>query len=356
MTAPRPSPRTGRPSLADLGIHRLTLLLLGLNGVVLAATLPFYRSYGLVLDWGTFVPSLAAIGFAAVGWLAHRSTPGRPSEWPVAESFVAFSLIALAFTVVTPAQYLAVALNRPLVDPWLARADAFLGVSVPDAVAWTRLHPRLASILELSYFSLAPQFVAPLAILGLYYKDRGALWEYTFHFHFCLLVTLLGLALFPAMCAFSYYGFESLIDQTRFIRHFESLRNGTFTVLQLRELEGLITFPSFHVAGGFMVTWVFRGYRRFLALLLILNTLMVLSTVLLGPHYAVDILASAAVFAASVWVYRLWARRLIGSGEDAPRSWRSPSSPWTIASPHAGPVSSPQELLKDCPTIEKPTR
>ena len=306
---------TGRPSLAELGVHKLALILLGLNGGVLALTLPFYGPFGLVIDWATFVPSLAAIAFAAVGWLAHRSAPGRVSEWPIAETFVAFSLIALCFTVMTPAQYLAVAIDRPLADPWLARADAFLGISVPDAVAWTRSHPRLASILALSYYSLAPQFVAPLAILGLYYRDRFALWEYTFHFHFCLAVTLLGLALFPAMCAFSYYGFESLIDQSRFIHHFEALRNGSFTVLQLRELEGLITFPSFHVAGGIIVTWAFRRYRWMLLLLLILNTLMVTSTVLLGPHYAVDIIASAAVFAVSVWIYHRWARRLTGSRE-----------------------------------------
>ena len=33
-----------------------------------------------------------------------------------------------------------------------------------------------------------------------------------------------SLALFPAECAFLFYGFESTIDQTRFIAHFEGLR------------------------------------------------------------------------------------------------------------------------------------
>jgi len=312
MTA-HSSLRAGGPSLRDLGLHKLALLLLGLNVAVLIATVPFYGSFGLVIDWSTFVPSLMAVGFAAIGWLAHRSTPGRPSEWPIAETFVAFSLIALLFSVVTPAQYLAVALNQPLADPWLARADAFLRISVPDAVAWTSTHPQLVSILVFSYYSLAPQFIAPMVVLGLYYRDRDALWEYVFNFHVCLILTLIGLALFPAMCAFSYYGFESLIDQTRFIRHFDALRAGTFKVLQLRELEGLITFPSFHVAGGFMVTWAFRHYRRMFAALFVLNTLMIASTVLLGPHYAVDIIASAIVFGTSAWLYSRWGRRLAGS-------------------------------------------
>lgn len=316
-----------RPSLRDLGLHELALLLLALNGAVLIATVPFYGSFGLLIDWASFVPSLTAIGFAVIGWWAHRSTPGRASEWPIAETFVAFSLIALLFSVVTPAQYLAVALNRPLADPWLARADAFLGISVPDAVAWTSAHPKLVSILVLSYYSLAPQFIAPMVLLGLYYRDRDALWEYAFNFHVCLILTLIGLALFPAMCAFSYYGFESLIDQTRFIRHFDALRRGAFTNLQLRELEGLITFPSFHVAGGLMVTWAFRRYRRVFAALFVLNTLMIASTVLLGPHYAVDIIASVAVFATSAWLYIRWGRPLT----------RSRSRRMQIAAPaHAG--------------------
>ena len=308
--SPPSSSGAGRPSSADLGLHRLAGLLLALNCGVLVATVPFYRSFGLVLDWGTFVPTVAAIGFAAIGWFAHRSTPGRPSEWPIAESFVAFSLIALLFSVVTPAQYLAVALNRPLADPWLARLDALMGISVPDAVAWTRVHPRLVTILVIAYYSLALQFIAPLVILGLCYRDRDALWEYTFNFHVCLIITLIGLVFFPAMCAFSYYGFESLIDQTRFIQHFDAVRGGRFKLLQLRELEGLITFPSFHVAGGLMVTWAFRSYKWMGFTCFILNTLMIASTVLLGPHYAVDIIASALVFAASVWLYRRWGRQL----------------------------------------------
>jgi hypothetical protein len=302
------------PSIADLGLHRLFALLLLVNASVAVATMPFYGSVGLAVDWTTFMPSLAAVGFAAIGWVAHRSTPGRPSEWPIAESFAAFMLIAICFSVVTPAQYLAVAVKRPLVDPWLAQADALMGISVPHAVEWTRSHPLLTAVLQTSYYSLAAQFVAPLAILGFYYRDRDALWEYTFNFHICLVITLAGLALFPAACAFTYYGFESLIDQTRFIAHFEALRAGTFKTLQLRELEGLITFPSFHVAGGLMVTWAFRRYRRMFLALAVLNALMIASTVLLGPHYAVDILASLVVFAASEGMYIRWGRRLAASG------------------------------------------
>ena len=312
--------RARKPTASELGLHRLFGLLLLLNAGVAALTVPFYGRFGLELDWATFLPSVAAVAFAAIGWLAHRSTPGRPSEWPIAESFAAFTLIAISFSVVTPAQYLAVALNRPLVDPWLARADALMGISVPAAVEWTRTHPHVTSILQLSYYSLAPQFVAPIVVLGLYYRERQALWEYTFNFHVCLAITLGGLALFPAACAFTYYGFDSLIDQSRFIQHFNAVRSGTFTTLQLRELEGLITFPSFHVAGALMVTWAFRRHRVLFVGFAVLNSLLIASTVLLGPHYAIDILASLAVFLVSTFVYSRWAHLLTTSRKTGRRA------------------------------------
>lgn len=306
-----------RPPLAYFGIHRLLWLLAAMNAAVILATWPFFGAYGLRLDWSSLTPSFAAIVLALVAWLGQVWAPGKKGEWPVAESMLAFVLIAICCVAVTPAQYLAVALNRPLADPWLARADAWLGISVPDAVRWTGEHPLLVAVLRASYQSLIVQFAAPILLLGIYYRDRAALWEYTFNFHLCLVVTLLGLALFPAMCAFSYYGFESLIDQTVFIRDFNALRAGTFTDMRLKDLEGLITFPSFHVAGGLIVTWVFRRHPWLFGGLVALNALMIASTILLGPHYAVDIIASTALVVVSAWIYSRWASKLIEPREQA---------------------------------------
>jgi membrane-associated phospholipid phosphatase len=137
------------------------------------------------------------------------------------------------------------------------------------------------------------------------------MWEYAFHFHFCSLVTLAALALFPAECAFTYYGYESLINQTRFIHQFHGFRDGTLTVIRFNDIEGLISFPSFHVAGAMMVTWAFRRHRWFFVPLLCLNAVMAASTVMLGAHYATDLVATALMFGASVIIYRRWGERLL---------------------------------------------
>jgi membrane-associated phospholipid phosphatase len=171
--------------------------------------------------------------------------------------------------------------------------------------------------------------VLPIIALGMFYRDRIGMWEYVVHFHFCLAVALLCVALLPATVPISYYGFESLIDQTRFINHFTGLRSGTFTELPLNEIEGMISFPSFHVAGGLMVTWAFRGHRRWFAALAVLNALLIASTVLTGVHYAIDVVGGVILFAGSVLLWRAWGRNGLTQTETSHARPETPARPAT---------------------------
>jgi len=70
---------------------------------------------------------------------------------------------------------------------------------------------------------------APAIIAGAWYGDREAVWEFTFNYHVCALVTVACLAAWPAAGAFTFYGFESLIDQSRFLHQFSGFRSGALT-------------------------------------------------------------------------------------------------------------------------------
>ncbi len=275
---------------------------------VLAVTAVLYSVTGLAIAWRTVVAPAAVLAllFAVWVWYACAAARGR-RPW-IADTLLATLLLVLFTNIGGPAQYAGVAAGFPLVDPWLAAVDASLGIHVPALAEWTSGHPYLALALVAAYFTLLPQFVLPLVVLGLFYRNREAIWEYVFHFHVCLTVTLAGVMLLPAACAFTYYGFTSLIDQTRFISHFEGLRDGTLTHVRFDDIEGLISFPSFHVAGGMMVTWAFRGYRRWLAVLCVLNAALISATVLTGAHYGIDLLLTLALFAGSVALWRTWGR------------------------------------------------
>ena len=295
-----------RPPLDRLGFHRLGAVCLALQIGVLLLTVWAFWITGLSYVWHELLPQLLLPAMALAAWGYYVWMPGRSAaDWIFAEAFLILALLLVFGYIVAPAQYAAAALGRPLADPWLAAADEALGVHVPTVVLWTRTHPWLVQILFRSYTSLLPQLFLPVFVLGFWYRDRGALWEYAFHFHVCLVVTLVCFALFPAACAFSFYGFESILNQARFLAHFGDVRAGLMTVIAPSNMEGLVSFPSFHAAGALMTTWALRRSRIWVTLLGVLNTGLVAATVLLGAHYIIDLVATVALCGVSVTLYRV---------------------------------------------------
>lgn len=305
-----------------LGFHRATAVFAGLLVALLGVTTAAFIATDLHFAWHEVLDARSFVIAAFWGaWIFHVATPGRhPREWVIAETLLVLGILLTFSYIGSPLQYAIIALNVPVADGWLAQADAAMGVHVPALVSWTSAHPALTSIVRVAYYSLLPQFILSLLVLGGWYRDRRALWEFAWHFQVCLVAALVGLALFPAACAFSYYGFEPLLDQARFIRQFEALRDGTMTVVHPQDLEGMITFPSFHAAGGLLVAWSFRRYRVWCAALGCLNAVLIASTVLTGAHYAVDIVAAAAVFAGSVVLWRRFGARWIEPATDVEAS------------------------------------
>jgi membrane-associated phospholipid phosphatase len=294
------------PFPSHLGFHRLTLIFVIAQLALLALTAVSFLATGLQLEWRELADGRSvAILLIWAMWLFYGMTRGQHErKWVATETFLVVALLLTFSLIGSPLQYALIAFRGPLADAWLAQADAAIGVHVPTLVSWTAAHPWFESVLVAAYGSLLLQFVLPPVVLGIRYRDRKALWEYAWHFQVCLVAALIGLALFPAACAFTYYGFESLLDQTRFITQFEALRNGAMSVVHPRDLEGMITFPSFHAAGGMLITWAFRRYRGWAIALGTLNVLLIAATVLTGAHYAIDVIASVAVFAGSVWLWR----------------------------------------------------
>jgi hypothetical protein len=286
-------------------IHPLSLGLAAVQAVSLIVTLPLYGWFGFVFDWSSGMHS--AIAFPTLLGLALylSMVPGRRAEWIVPEVVVATTLMLMLTHVLAPAQYLAAAFNSPLIDRWLAWGDSLMGVHVGSLASWTADHPRVNFILTWAYRSFALQLVVVIPFLGLWQRDRAAMWEYLFHLHACLIVTVAAFAIFPAACAFQYYGFQSTLDQTQFIAHFNGARDGSFRLLRLSELEGLISVPSFHTAGALIVMWVCRRSWMLYPLAAV-NVLLICATFMSGAHYVVDVLASVPLVAASIAGWNRW--------------------------------------------------
>ena len=156
-----------------------------------------------------------------------------------------------------------------------------------------------------AYLTFVPQLVAAVLLAGMLFQRVDRLWEFAFHFHFCLLVTLLVFALFPAATAAQHYGLAPTIDESRSSHISRPSGRARSHTIRFGELEGLVSMPSFHAAAAFMVTWAFRGYRRTFRLFACLNALLTLSTFVTGVHFFVDVLGAVVLFATSLAVYRL---------------------------------------------------
>jgi hypothetical protein len=293
-----------RPHPSALGFHRLTALCVSLQLGTLTLVVLGFRATALSFTFGPAVPILVGLLLAAWGYYVWM--PGREAgDWLTAETFLVLALVIGFEVIVGPGQYPAAAWNRPLIDPWLAAIDRALGVHLPTITAWTGAQPTLTRFLSRAYITLLPQLFLPAFILGFWYRDRESLWEYAFHFHVAMVVTLACFALWPAEAPFGHYGYTSLLQsQSRFSVQFAALRAGTLTQINPHMIEGLVSCPSFHVAAALIVTWAFRRHWPWLVVLVPLNLALTLSTVLLGVHYVADLLASGVMLAGSWLAWR----------------------------------------------------
>lgn len=294
-----------------IGWHRLARVLAAGQIGLIALSLVACAALGLTVRWTSAATPMAVVAVAlalATAFARRASASASPLRWMIPEGLLVFALVVSLCVFSLPAQYAGAALARPTIDGWLAAADASMGIHVPDLAAWTRDRPALAHWLAVAYGSFGLQVLAAAPVLVLL-GNRQHLWEFAWHIHVCLITTLACFALFPAACAFNHYGFESTLPQDVFTAHFHGYRNGTLTTLDFRDVTGLVSAPSFHVAGALLITWAARARWWAFVSLAVLNAGLCVATVLSGAHYAVDTLLSVALLGLSLWTWRQWGTR-----------------------------------------------
>jgi hypothetical protein len=206
------------------------------------------------------------------------------------------------FAVMTVLSYLAVSTDAPLVDPEFDAIDKALGL---DWLAWTKWlteHPTLRWGLFIVYGSLpAQQFFCYVRNVHTRANWRNSeIWWITF---FSALVTIAGSAVFPANSPYVYYGLEKA-DYFLHMKQFLGLRDGTMHIIGFTEAQGLVQLPSFHTILAIMLTYNLRHNRWLFSAAVVLNSVLILSCPTEGSHYFIDLVAGAAVAAATIWGVR----------------------------------------------------
>lgn len=288
------NPLLYRPVKATL-IH---VVVTALVTVILATALPIAFSMGRD---GILISIVVYLTLAVITVVfATRQVP------EFSHTSFAVLLMLLYLLVCVPLSYSLLSFNFPLADPWLARADAFLGIHVPSITETVLGIEWVAATFSSIYFLFLPELAVLILLLGVVIKDFRSLWELVFHFQFTCTTCLLVSTFTPALGAFQWYGFESILNQDAFIADFEALRMGNVDNFSLSALEGLVSFPSFHTAGAVAMSWSLRRRPLLFWSTLPLNAGIVTSTVLTGAHYFTDVLAGCAVCVFSALIYRRW--------------------------------------------------
>jgi hypothetical protein len=218
--------------------------------------------------------------------------------------------IVLLTAVMTPLTYVAASAALPMQDASLLAIDRALGLDWASYVGYVDARPGLAALMNCGYAMIRwPIFAIPvvLAALGRYRRIE----EFTFAFGLALFVTTLISGLVPAIGVYQQIGLDPAtlkhIDPGAYLDQLRDLpptRAGILRHLELLNLGGIVTFPSFHAASAVLYTWALWPLRWARPLVLLVNGVMLAATPLNGGHYFVDVIAGVAIAVSAIVVAR----------------------------------------------------
>lgn len=275
---------------------------IGALGVVLA--------FGLLLTGFSIELTGLAIAVGYVGLyagFAHANARSQRRRDPqVMFVLGGTAQIVLLTAVMTPLTYVAASAALPIQDASLLAIDRALGLDWAGYVGYVDARPALAALMNCGYGMIRwPIFAIPvvLSAMGRYRRIE----EFTFAFGLALFVTTLISGLVPAIGVYQEIGLDPAvlkhIDPAAYLDQLRDLpptRAGTLRQLELLNLGGIVTFPSFHAASAVLYTWALWPLRWARPLVVVVNGVMLAATPLNGGHYFVDVFAGVAIAVAAI--------------------------------------------------------
>lgn len=252
-------------------------------------------------------PSLLCVlaGLLIVNALLRRARP-NPRVRELVETAAQMVLVLLFGILLT---YAAMSADFPYRDHELYTLDQALGFDRRAYLNFFEHHPWLDQITGLAYLSLLPQFACVPMVLQ-FGGQRPEAQRLLLATGIALILTSAISIFVPAVGAYVYIDITPLnfakIANTIYtpVPTLESLRAGTLDIIELDNLEGLISFPSFHTVGALLFIWAIWPLRYLRWPTLVLNAALILATPIFGAHYFVDLVGGAAVAFTSIMVSR----------------------------------------------------
>jgi hypothetical protein len=235
----------------------------------------------------------------------------------VRTELICFALVPVTALLVAGVtfSYLSTAAALPLQDALLVRLDAAVGFVWPDFLAWTNDRPMIVRLLCEAYNSIGIVAGAVLVWLAVTLnKDRLA--DFIAVLSVTVVLLAISMTLIPAAGAFAYHApapqvfanFGRPDQMWIFSPSFMAARNGVMHDIDLTMSSGIVSFPSFHTILGIITIYALRDTRGLMACVAILNGVMIVSTLPVGGHHLMDVLAAAVISLIAILIVRRTAR------------------------------------------------
>jgi membrane-associated phospholipid phosphatase len=245
---------------------------------------------------GAIIFVLAALLCIGLRFWCHRPpSEARRIIRDLAEYVGIFGLICMIGAV---ASYPDAAASVGMVDPLLQRADQLLHFDWVGLYLFVAEHRSLQILGAWAYQSI---YFSPAVLLGYFaWADRSAeAHRFLLSFWLAALITLVLFRWLPAAGPFAYlwhgpipYMPSSALYQAELI---PSLQQHALPLVDLDELHGLVSAPSFHAASGMLYILFARRVPRLGAPLIALNLTMLAATPVEGTHYLIDVISGVIV-------------------------------------------------------------
>jgi membrane-associated phospholipid phosphatase len=205
----------------------------------------------------------------------------------IASGAAACAVLLGGMAILATASYVAAARSPfPMMDGALEAADRWLHFDWAGWTAWGRAHPWIWRAQVLAYDAMHPELALLVLYLGL--RERAT----------PLIVSLFVGGVIAIVVSWFVPAIGHLPDAPH-VPVLLALRTGA---LPDGVPQGLISFPSYHTTVAILLTAALFRERFLFLVACVLNGAMVISTLSMGGHYLVDVLAGIVVAAAGLYL------------------------------------------------------
>ncbi len=256
--------------------------------LLLASFYYLSNRFGQHYPWVSYTPLpwlKASPLLAALFVLANYAESHSPKMAWITKTYTRYFFIMLTLSILTNGLQTT---PFPVIDNKLVAFDEAMGIHTPQLLAFFNHHFLGLYLLNYAYESLGIQLFFVPIIMALY-NEKKSVTIYLFALIFSYLVGTTLYYFFPtkspsALFHSPFFTFAQQITAIKFFDVHQHIRLNT-------NQGGMIAFPSFHVIWAVLVTYVAHQKRWLFCLLCGLNTVLIASTILLGWHYALDVVA-----------------------------------------------------------------